>query len=180
LLRTCSGSIATIVRIPYLKQLSQSDFLYSTTDVAIWSTVEPGIGITASAIATLKPLFRTFLSRSRLFGSSKSGDKTSTSPLPRKNNSEFHLRRVDGNKFGQEELGLGYDIGRRVGNTTTIESISSWNGGQGQSRPMRVASGQTQQGLNGLESESPSGDNSSEEFLPVQKPSGDWAMKESK
>lgn len=34
------------------------DFLYSTTDVAIWSTVEPGIGITAACIATLRPLVR--------------------------------------------------------------------------------------------------------------------------
>lgn len=34
------------------------DFLYATTDVAIWSTVEPGIGITAGCIATLRPLVR--------------------------------------------------------------------------------------------------------------------------
>jgi hypothetical protein len=30
----------------------------ATTDVAIWSTVEPGIGITAGSIATLRPLVR--------------------------------------------------------------------------------------------------------------------------
>jgi hypothetical protein len=67
-----SGSIATIVRIPYIYQLAQtSDFLYANTDVAIWSTVEPGLGITAAAMACLRPLVQTFLSSSSLLGSSK-------------------------------------------------------------------------------------------------------------
>ncbi|KAF2621644.1 hypothetical protein BU25DRAFT_482616 [Macroventuria anomochaeta] len=53
------GSTATIVRMFYIHTLMDgSDFLYATTDVAIWSTVEPGIGITASSIATLRPLVR--------------------------------------------------------------------------------------------------------------------------
>jgi hypothetical protein len=53
------GSTATIVRMFYIHTLMDGpDFLYATTDVAIWSTVEPGIGITASSIATLRPLVR--------------------------------------------------------------------------------------------------------------------------
>lgn len=53
------GSTATIVRMFYIHTLMNGpDFLYTTTDVAIWSTVEPGIGITASSIATLRPLIR--------------------------------------------------------------------------------------------------------------------------
>lgn len=32
-------------------------------DVSIWSTVEPGIGITAASIATLRPLLQTILWR---------------------------------------------------------------------------------------------------------------------
>lgn len=53
------GSTATIVRMFYIHTLTNGpDFLYATTDVAIWSTVEPGIGITASSIATLRPLVR--------------------------------------------------------------------------------------------------------------------------
>jgi len=46
------------------------DFLYSTMDVAIWSTVEVGIGIVASAAATLRPLFRVFFAGSRGTGGS--------------------------------------------------------------------------------------------------------------
>ncbi|KAM3070569.1 hypothetical protein ACMFMF_008022 [Clarireedia jacksonii] len=55
------ASSATIVRIPYLHTLNDvNDFLYSTTGVAIWSTVETGIGITASSVATLRPLLQKF------------------------------------------------------------------------------------------------------------------------
>ena len=55
----------TIVRFPYLDTLNnKADFLYATTNVGILSTSEMGIGITASAAATLRPLFRRFLGRS--------------------------------------------------------------------------------------------------------------------
>lgn len=58
------GSTATIVRMFYIHTLTNGpDFLYATTDVAIWSTVEPGIGITASSVATLRPLIRHWLGR---------------------------------------------------------------------------------------------------------------------
>ncbi|KAH8878809.1 hypothetical protein GQ53DRAFT_834696 [Thozetella sp. PMI_491] len=67
------ASSATIVRFPYLYSLTDiDDFLYSTSDVAIWSTIETGIGITASAVATLRPLLRTFFG-----GSSAPGHGTS-------------------------------------------------------------------------------------------------------
>ncbi|KAH7018203.1 uncharacterized protein B0I36DRAFT_276695 [Microdochium trichocladiopsis] len=55
------ASSATIVRFPYLYSLTDvEDFLYSTSDVAIWSTVETGLAITAAGVATLRPLLRTF------------------------------------------------------------------------------------------------------------------------
>ena len=53
------ASFATVARIPYAKQLlSNPDYLYNFTDLAIWSTVEIGLGLSASSLATLKPLFR--------------------------------------------------------------------------------------------------------------------------
>lgn len=57
------GSTATIVRFPYLWTLGEykGDFLWRTSDVAIWTTVEVGVGITAGCIATLKPMVRPFL-----------------------------------------------------------------------------------------------------------------------
>lgn len=61
--------------MPYIYSLnSTKDFLYDNTDVSIWSTVEPGMGITASSMACLRPLFQAFLSRSRLLGSSTPGN----------------------------------------------------------------------------------------------------------
>lgn len=51
------ASVATIARIPYAKQLlSNPDYLYNFTDLAIWSIAECGIAITASSLATLRPL----------------------------------------------------------------------------------------------------------------------------
>jgi hypothetical protein len=65
-----SASIATIIRIPYVHTLgNESDFLYATTDVAIWSCSETGLAITAACGAVLRPLFRELLSSSRLVGS---------------------------------------------------------------------------------------------------------------
>ncbi|KAJ8108448.1 hypothetical protein ONZ43_g6421 [Nemania bipapillata] len=55
------ASTATIVRIFYVWELTQDgDILYTFTDLAIWSTVENGLGLTASSIATLRPLFKSF------------------------------------------------------------------------------------------------------------------------
>ncbi|KAK8100499.1 hypothetical protein PG999_010873 [Apiospora kogelbergensis] len=68
------ASSATIVRFPYLYSLTDvDDFLYSTSDVAIWSTVETGIAITTAGFATLRPLFRTVFG----LGSSAPGAGTS-------------------------------------------------------------------------------------------------------
>ncbi|RMX98723.1 hypothetical protein D0867_12341 [Hortaea werneckii] len=58
------GSTATIVRLPTIHTLSESylgrngEFLYDTVGLAIWTTVEVGIGVTAGCIATLRPLLQ--------------------------------------------------------------------------------------------------------------------------
>ncbi|KAI0480352.1 hypothetical protein GGR56DRAFT_268245 [Xylariaceae sp. FL0804] len=56
------ASAATIARIPYICKLvsNKEQTLYEFTDLAIWSTIENGLGLTASSMATLKPLFQTF------------------------------------------------------------------------------------------------------------------------
>jgi hypothetical protein len=61
------ASTTTIIRFPYLKTFTnKADFLYATTNVGILSTSEIGIGVTTSALATLRPLFRRFLGHTRL------------------------------------------------------------------------------------------------------------------
>jgi hypothetical protein len=174
LLTINSGSTATIVRIPYIKQLAQDDFLYSTTDVAIWSTVEPGIGITAAAMATLRPLFRTFLSRSKLFGSStRSRGASNAWPASKKGNWGGYIRSEGVQR--DTELGLRNDIAKGAGITTTIKSTSRLNYGENgtvQSKiPKRSGSDRA---LRWNERERDLKDDSSEEFLPVQNLNVDW------
>jgi len=41
-----------------MRLLASDDFLYDTVDVAIWSTVEQGMAITAGGLATLQPLLK--------------------------------------------------------------------------------------------------------------------------
>lgn len=90
------GSTATIIRMPYIKGFEAThDFLCTpsshlcspigprisrpveplanplplsdeSTDIAIWSTIEPGIGMTAACIATLRPLLQHVLHRTGL------------------------------------------------------------------------------------------------------------------
>ena len=56
------ASTATIARIPYVKGLNDTDdFLYATIEVAIWSSTELGLGMTAANCAVLRPFFRKIL-----------------------------------------------------------------------------------------------------------------------
>ncbi|PVI04848.1 hypothetical protein DM02DRAFT_585438 [Periconia macrospinosa] len=72
------GSTATVVRIPYIKGLKDiPNFLYATTDVAIWSISEVGIGLGASAAATLRPLLRKILGETSIVGGSTGARKMS-------------------------------------------------------------------------------------------------------
>ncbi|ATZ53145.1 hypothetical protein BCIN_09g00320 [Botrytis cinerea B05.10] len=53
------ASTATIIRIPTVTSLLiTEDFLFKSTPLAVWSTVEPGIAIFAASLATLRPLLR--------------------------------------------------------------------------------------------------------------------------
>jgi hypothetical protein len=61
------ASTTTIIRFAYLDTMTdKADFLYATSYVGILSTCENGIGLTTSAAATLRPLFRRFLGGSQL------------------------------------------------------------------------------------------------------------------
>lgn len=118
LTRIHSASSATIVRFPYLHSLTDiDDFLFSTVDVAIWSTVETGIGITASAVATLRPLLRTFFS-----GSSAPGHGTSANQWPKSSNglpNSGYIRR-DTQKGEEDAFEMQSKAEKRIGVTTVI------------------------------------------------------------
>ena len=61
------ASAAVIVRIPYVHNYKDVQFLYKTTNISIWSNIEAGLGITAGSLTTLRPLIRFF--REHSYGS---------------------------------------------------------------------------------------------------------------
>ncbi|KAF2877162.1 hypothetical protein BDV95DRAFT_481101 [Massariosphaeria phaeospora] len=59
----CIASSAVVARTPYLPSFRSADFLWATIDIAIWSSVEQGLAITAGSLATLRPLFHLIANR---------------------------------------------------------------------------------------------------------------------
>jgi len=54
-----SASIATLIRVKYLIELSDySDILFTGTTAMVWTLIEPGIAITAASLITIRPLLR--------------------------------------------------------------------------------------------------------------------------
>lgn len=51
--------------MPYVKQFkgSKGEWLWYTTELAVWSTVEVGIGIVAASMPTLRPILQPMLER---------------------------------------------------------------------------------------------------------------------
>ncbi|KAK6821402.1 hypothetical protein PG987_015802, partial [Apiospora arundinis] len=99
------ASLANVVRIPYAKQLlSSPDYLHNFTDLAIWSIIECALGLTATSLAMLRPLFvrinmlassqvlTTFHSRSR--SSRRNGGARPSSSRPRSSRPDARGRGV--------------------------------------------------------------------------------------
>ncbi|ETS77036.1 hypothetical protein PFICI_10910 [Pestalotiopsis fici W106-1] len=55
----CVASIAVVVRFAYIENFKDPDFLWATLDIAVWSTTEQGLAITAGSLASLQPLAKT-------------------------------------------------------------------------------------------------------------------------
>ena len=72
------ASIAVTVRLAYVMDFKDPDFLYATVDVAIWSDIEQGLAITAGSLATLRPLYRQVASRLGLSTGTPDGDSKPT------------------------------------------------------------------------------------------------------
>lgn len=54
----CVASAGVVLRMPYLQYMGSEDFLWETAPMAVWSTVEAGLAITAGCLATLQPLVK--------------------------------------------------------------------------------------------------------------------------
>jgi hypothetical protein len=147
-----SASSATIIRFPYLYSLTDiGDFLYSTSDVAIWSTVETGLGITASAVATLRPLLRSFFGH----GSSADGNGNSARPWQRTGSnhpSNGYLRSHGVGANGEEAFDLHDNAGKRIGVTTVIDHGDDTKAGESYKRGSRSEESDSVRDLQGWNS----------------------------
>ncbi|KFA70258.1 hypothetical protein S40285_07899 [Stachybotrys chlorohalonatus IBT 40285] len=82
MLMACVASAAIVVRFSYVKDFANPDFLWATLDIAIWSTTEQGLAITAGSLATLRPLIR-LVGHSLGFTSNRPSElKDSGNPIP--------------------------------------------------------------------------------------------------
>jgi len=67
------GSVASCVRFGYIGDLAPGgNILKATSNIAIWQTVEPGCGIAAGSIATLRPLLKSLVEKTQTVFSSRS------------------------------------------------------------------------------------------------------------
>ncbi|KAG8170092.1 hypothetical protein KVR01_000837 [Diaporthe batatas] len=59
----CIASSAVVVRLAYVETFRNPDFLFATVDIAIWSTVECGLAVSAGSLACIRPLFKVIMHR---------------------------------------------------------------------------------------------------------------------
>ena len=78
-----SGSICSLVRFRYIHTLAESQvtFFETVSDFGVWSVLEPGMGIVANSLATLRPMMRFFMQRSRSIYSKRYSRGTGASGL---------------------------------------------------------------------------------------------------
>lgn len=120
-----SASTATIIRLPYVYELTHTeDFLWASIPVAVWSSVEPGLGLVALSLATLRPLFRSCLIRLGLTDPDPSG---TTGGFPTKrvlpSTQRYYTQPNGGNGYMvfDKEVQL-EGIAPRMGNETYVEA----------------------------------------------------------
>ncbi|KAK5062888.1 hypothetical protein LTR84_004963 [Exophiala bonariae] len=53
----CVAAIAVLVRMAYVRDFANPDFLWATVNIALWSDIELGLAITAGSLACLRPLY---------------------------------------------------------------------------------------------------------------------------
>jgi hypothetical protein len=102
--------------------------------------VEPGIGIVASSMATMRPLFVAFFSRSKLFGSTTSGN---TNPRNTGKVGFFHKRA----NINMDEIELHSDLGKTIRVTTTVTNTKSSL--PGRNRDVSTNSSESERALKG-------------------------------
>lgn len=95
-----SASSAVAVRFAYVHDFANPDFLWATTDIAIWSETEQALAITAGCFGTLRPLFKVVLTKLGLSQSNTANPDYHHGSNSRNLKGGSAYARSQGNKFG--------------------------------------------------------------------------------
>ncbi|OJJ63055.1 hypothetical protein ASPSYDRAFT_144837 [Aspergillus sydowii CBS 593.65] len=110
----CIASVAIIIRIPYIMTIHDHDFLSpNNLKIAIWSSIEIGLSITAGSLATLRPLFRTFSSRSSTRYNPFANGPSSPSNFKKPRKSRFNARNLTEEPLTFATVDSGLGLGRK-------------------------------------------------------------------
>ncbi|SPO00257.1 uncharacterized protein DNG_03102 [Cephalotrichum gorgonifer] len=122
------ASVATIVRLPYAAGLLENpDYLYNFTDLAIWSTSEIGLALSASSLGALRPLLR----KLKLLSDSTDGQVPSS-----------YVAAGSNNPYGRSQQGRDVDYGAPSGQGTKTDPHDGFGGSYGSGAAARRLSGE--------------------------------------
>lgn len=75
------GSISSLIRLAYVPGLKNGpEFFSNAINIGVWSVIEPGLGVIAASLATLRPLFKSMVEKARNTSSSGSRSNNTTNP----------------------------------------------------------------------------------------------------
>ncbi|KAJ5654740.1 hypothetical protein N7490_001743 [Penicillium lividum] len=111
------ASVAVIIRLPFLHYYADIDFLYSSYQIAIWTVIETGLGITAGSLITLRPLFRWLLDGSMSYG--RNGR------TPEQSSGRYRLSSFQSNGVKHSQDPSNWRPDTDANNKTTVVAIAS-------------------------------------------------------
>lgn len=89
------GSVASLVRLRYVPGLAPGEnFFHNSTGATIWSTIEPGLGIAAASLATLRPLMQRLRDSARSLTGSQRAAGGNPSQLQSAPRADIRLRQL--------------------------------------------------------------------------------------
>jgi hypothetical protein len=145
-----------MIRVPYIKVLALTDdFLFATTDVAIWSTIEPGLGIVAAAGATLRPLFRTFYSLTTQRSQQKSQHASRVGYLQQQSASRPSVRHTKSASSISDDIEMKGTTTTSVGGSDPFGDSRSDKGGIKVQRTVEITRHENEDGVSYLSEEEP-------------------------
>jgi hypothetical protein len=125
------AGLTVVIRMYYVHAVNLTDdFLYATSNVSIWSMIEPAIGICCMAASTYRPLFKSLIDKTSMLSTHKFTQVGGEGKMGKNGSGNVHTRKgsefEDGIMEGQVECkaeGPGKGKGNR-------RRSKQWEGGE--------------------------------------------------